>query len=448
MNKKQKRASVVSALIMSLMIFSTVKVEAKVIELSLKAAMDMGLTTSEDYKIKKNDEIKMQYQYDEVKGSIYPDVNADVKWENYQKKPTTTMDLSALHGPVITTELKKDYEMTAGVTATQVLWAFGKVTTAIELAKKAFSMSHLDVDVQKDEVLYNVKMAYYSVILAERAVDVARSSYENAKNNLSILKERFSFGRPPQGDSIKMEADIADRLPRLKNAEAQLTLARQTLKYLIGANDDDEIKLTTIYSEEFAVVEEKSLTETLLQEQPVLKLLDENIKLKGDLIKIRKADFLPTLGGFVSWNYIGGSTDDFYVGKDNMQQVGVVGLSLKVPIWDGGARLGRYRQAVMDKTNSILSYEKTKRSFDLGLKNAIAEHDALLETYKANKQAYEMAKKLFNMSQNLFRAGKTTISSLNDAELMLTGQRLQKDLTQYKINSSIALIEKLTSKDE
>jgi hypothetical protein len=43
----------------------------------------------------------------------------------------------------------------------------------------------------------------------------------------------------------------------------------------------------------------------------------------------------------------------------------------------------------------------------------------------------------------MFASGQVTLTDLNDAELLLTNQRLNKEMTLFNINVTLARIEKL-----
>jgi outer membrane protein TolC len=65
------------------------------------------------------------------------------------------------------------------------------------------------------------------------------------------------------------------------------------------------------------------------------------------------------------------------------------------------------------------------------------------ENLKANIDAVNLAEESFKQSQEMFASGQLTLTDLNDAELLLTNQRLNKETTLFNINITLAEIEKL-----
>ncbi|HPW46110.1 MAG TPA: TolC family protein, partial [bacterium] len=104
-----------------------------------------------------------------------------------------------------------------------------------------------------------------------------------------------------------------------------------------------------------------------------------------------------------------------------------------------------YQQALIDKANAELSLRRANKDLELELRNAISEYDSMLATYKANREAVRLSRESFQAQQDSFRSGGKTLTDLNDAEMQLTRNRLNEAVTLYKINNSIASIERLIS---
>jgi len=71
------------------------------------------------------------------------------------------------------------------------------------------------------------------------------------------------------------------------------------------------------------------------------------------------------------------------------------------------------------------------------------EYQQYKDNLKANIEAVRLAEEAFKQTQDMFASGQVTITDLNDAELLLTNQRLNKEMTLFSINITLARIEKL-----
>ena len=92
----------------------------------------------------------------------------------------------------------------------------------------------------------------------------------------------------------------------------------------------------------------------------------------------------------------------------------------------------------------MISLEKTKRLLGLDLEKSLIEFQSQQAIYTQNLHSIELAKKTFDISKKRFGSGQTSITELNDAELLLTQAKLSKEMTLFKINQLNAKINRLT----
>ena len=404
------------------------------LHVSIEEAITLALRTSEDVQIATNEIDKMRYRYKEARSTIYPHIEGEITWAHYPEYPPAAAATT------------KDYSLGTGVTVSQVLWAFGRVSSAIRMADKYIAISRLNKDIARQEIVYNTKLSYYSAVLAERTLSIVMESYENARKNKRLLEKRTSSGRSSKADNIKMAADIASRVPEVNNARATFNSAMRTLKIIIGVEETAPVTLTDDFLAHYRMFEKGPLEESLRENEPTLQALRKQIEADKDVIKLRRANFLPTISAFATWDYKG-IGDTYEVRRENLDHYVVAGLKVSVPIWAGGEKIAQLNQAKIDKENDILQLQKTTKELGLKLENAVSEYHAYIDTLEANRQAVELVQESFKMIQDLFESGQVTLADLNDAELQLTNQRLSMMLTLYNINTTAAEIEKLAAKE-
>jgi outer membrane protein TolC len=97
--------------------------EPQALKLSLDDVVARALETSEDLKIKENNVVKGQSVYRESRSGLLPHINANASWTRNTDYPGTA-------------ELT-DYQMSGGISASQLLFSFGRVGSAVSAAKQA-----------------------------------------------------------------------------------------------------------------------------------------------------------------------------------------------------------------------------------------------------------------------------------------------------------------------
>jgi len=159
-------------------------------------------------------------------------------------------------------------------------------------------------------------------------------------------------------------------------------------------------------------------------------------------VKGKEAEYLPTVSAFVSLKHAGNSSKYYIVG--DMGNYGDVGVSVSIPIFSGGKRKQQLSQARLDKENAVLSAQKMRKDLTLELEKSIIEYEELLKSIPSNEQAVHLAEETFILSQDLFASGQISVTDLNDAEFMLTNQKLKSEMTLFKVSVLRAKIEMFT----
>ena len=418
--------------------FMQASVPARVVEtagekLSLESAITLALKESEDLQISENEILKLNAQYRDVRAEIYPQIEGVSSWQRNIKYPRNG--------------LTEDYASVNSIEVNQLLWAFGRVKSAVNAAREAVLVNFFNKEKTKQDVIFSAKQAYYLALLSEETLRITQASYENATMNKTILENRSSSGRVSKRDIIKMDADIAARLPQVTAARRQYVSSLNTLRIITGFSVNREFNLSERFAEKYAPVNFEELKERMFFSEPYIKALEKQVLFKEELIRQQKAGHYPTVKAFMDYAY-NGSDDAGLLGSGNTDSNASAGVKVTVPIFTGWRTTAKIDQAVADRDNAKLTLQKEKEKFLLQLENTVSDYHEYIATYKANQQAVQLAEQAFELTQELFASGLSTLTDLNDAELQLTNQKLQLEQTLYNINISMALIEQLTQAAE
>lgn len=432
---KRKALCVIFCFVMtgsSLMAYGEETSAKEVLNISLDDAIRMALETSEDLKLQDNEVRRKDSEQREERAPMLPQVMAESEWSKNFEYPAA----AAAAGT-------KDYHLSAGVTVTQTLFAFGRMTNAVAAANRDLEASRFDREGMKQAVIYNTKISFYNACLARRVLSIAQESYENVLRNKEILETRSADGRVSKQDNIKISSDIAARKPVVNNARADFLSAMETLKVAVGVGFDTDLELAKKTRKEYPEFERQNLAMALYHNQPAIKSLARDIDAKEALIQSKRAEFFPEISAFATWTHKGDG-NNYYVGEKNLYDYGVAGLKVSVPIWLGGLNREKLNQAKIDKQDAELKYKQGEKAYLLMLDKALNEYQEYKKTLLADNEALSLAQESFRYSQELFGSGQVSATELNDAELQLTNAKLNKELTVFNLNKSLALIERLT----
>lgn len=403
--------------------------KSSVLQIGLDETIKRALDTSEELKIKEHEVDKAQGSYREVRSGLLPHVNAQSTWTRNIDYPDTAS--------------KNDYELNSGINASQVIWSFGKIMYAVNSANKAVEASKFNRDANKQEIIYTAKLTYYNSLLARNTLFITEKSYANVTENKKLLGKRSYGGRSSKYELIRMNAEVAARVPSVNEARTQFDAVIETLKKLIDANPDRTITLIGNFQEKYDEFNYDTLVAIMYEHEPSLKSLGKLIESTETKVKSRYASFLPTISAFTSWSYLGGSNKHSFLSNDELNRYLFSGLKVDIPIWEGGEKEAQLSQSKADKEIAVLRKKQLDKNLLLELKKAHLKYKQYKENLKANIDAVNLAEESFKQAQEMFASGQITLTDLNDSELLLTNQRLNKEMTLFNINITMAKIEKL-----
>ncbi len=410
------------------------------ISLSVSQAIERAAQHSETVHISRETVKKLGNTYSKVRAQALPQVSGTIQWDRYIKTPVMTVDFGS---GVQKIPVKQDWEIQTGATLTQVVWAFGKVSTAIDIARKALDIEESSSKARSNELACAVKQAYYTILYASKTLKTASGSHINALENQKALRSLLGGGRVSRADNVKMAADVESRVPPKLQALNRLDCLLIRFKNTIGAPDDARIILTDGLAEEFPVYSYEDLYSRMSEWEPELKMLRDDVHLNEHIIRLRKTDYFPTVSAVANYSYSGNSNDMFP--RDEMEPTFLAGLMFSIPLWDSGARRWTLREAENDRNTARLRYRRKLEDLDVALKTVLAGYRSSIKVYRANLKALELAGDSYQIALSGFKSGVASQSQLNDAELLLTTAGLRTTQSLYDINMNIAGIEKLAT---
>lgn len=140
-------------------------------------------------------------------------------------------------------------------------------------------------------------------------------------------------------------------------------------------------------------------------------------------LSVQKASWWPTLAlaGNYSWN---SSSNGSPFKNFRWTSYSMVGLSLSVPLFQGGQRLNRIKQAQIQLDEMTYTRENLIRNLNSQATIAIDNIKLNVKQIASSQSSVEEAEKAHDIQQKSFEIGATTYLDLRDSELSLTKARL------------------------
>ncbi len=417
------------------------------LDLSLKDAVDMIVSESNDYKKADANLKQAQAQLDAANASRWFKLEGTASYMNMvnveNPSESQLINLPPELGGLISDSLKDqavsfeipDNIFQAGVSLTQPIYTFGKIGNAVKSVKSAIKMSQASKEMVLREVKYAAADLYWTAKMTDEIVKLSETDLKNARDAKQKLT---SAGRANRSNLLKIESDIATKEINVSDAKFNRDTAYRMLKIMAGINLDETIVLTDNFPKKFADLNAGELKTT-----PQWELLGEQVNMYENLARSQRAGAYPTLAATASYSYSALSGDVGHLFDKSGSQSAYWGLALQVPIFSGGINRANATIEAMNAAAANEELEKSKKLTTEQYDNAIKQYNHLRGNLSTLIKARDLAAKTYTLSQNRFGAGQTSAVELADVAAGLYQLDVALLNTKYKILMSAESVKKL-----
>jgi outer membrane protein TolC len=317
--------------------------------------------------------------------------------------------------------------MDARATVTQSVFDFSSIRR-FQASKVGVSAAKSDVDSTEEQVAAQVARAYLAAVRADADVETAQSDVTLAEAVLKQAENQKAAGTGTGIEITRAKVQLANDRQRLLVAGNQRTSARLQLMRVMGLRLDTELALTDklAYVPVDAVTMEQARAQAL-KERPDLKAQQEreaNARLAASATKMER---LPTVAAFGDYGAIG-------PGFDNALPTRTYGISLRVPVFDGGRRDARRAESASQYRSEKVRTGDLKQQIELDVRLALDGLESAEQQVKVAKEGLELADNELAQARRRVDAGVAISVEVTDAQTRLERARDNQTAALYNYN--------------
>jgi outer membrane protein TolC len=309
------------------------------------------------------------------------------------------------------------------VTASQLLFDFGRTWAAKDVAKSSAEALKEVLEAQKLDISQLVKTQYYTLLLSKRLVEVNVAALDRAEVNLRSAQGFFQVGTQPKSFVTRAEVDVANGRVNVIRAQNAVSLARLALNTAMGiaVNAPTEVKDTLAYQQ--FPMDRQALVGEALKNRPEYRQVKAQADATDAFVRQTFRDFFPNLVGSGTYGVTGVSdltssrSTHGFVDSGNTWSVG---LSLNWSIFDGGGKVARYKEAKANLEAARARVRDTELQVWQSVEQSYLNLGEAEERIGAARKAVESAEENYQLARGRFDAGVANIIELTDAQLALT----------------------------
>ena len=438
MNAIIKQIKTIPLLLLGLAMANGVSAQQTV---NLKDALNYALQNNTTARKAKLDIDRGRYKTEEIRAQALPQITGTA---GLTYNPIIGQQVVDFGGQLQTLKFGQNWNSSAGVQLSQQLFN-QQVFTGLQAARSSEEYYQLTSQLTEDQVIEMVANNYYQVLVNRQQLNVIDTNIKNVKVVEKIISNQYKNGLAKKIDVDRITVNLTNLETQREQTQNMIRQLENQLKYSMGMPVNNDIVLPK--SELTEVTQLPQFSDSLsFANRTEVRILDVQDKLLGLQRKAYVAEYYPTLA--LSGNYTYSSqASGFDFLKTNPNAIGfgssAVGLTLRVPIFNGFLTRSRIRQADVDIFKAREDRREMNNALNVAYENAKIQLRNSLSTITAQKKNADLAQEIYKSTQNNYNNGLASLTDLLDTESSLT--QAQNSYTQALLNYKVAEIQLIKS---
>lgn len=321
-----------------------------------------------------------------------------------------------------------------GFSVTQPIYTFGKLSTAIQVAKYQDSATAHSYRRGRQDVQIAVVESYSAVVMAIRSQSIMQSTQKRSQELRDFLKRNFDLGSGSKSDLLRAEAALTQVSVRLAEAERDVKRAKMSLNQIMGRDLDLDFEVDTAIGQapwmKDALLSETELFSKSKQNRSDLRTLEMQGRIYAGGETIDNANYLPSIAlqgklGISAYDEIGNA-----VKWENRDWS--IGVGLSWTLFDGWANKAkatgkRIQSRILEQQN-----KQTQRQIQVDLARLLREIDVACKNQVASAQMATALAESRDLLGRDFKAGKGSLSDVLGIEESLEQAQMSVLLANWQ----------------
>jgi len=196
--------------------------------LTLDEAVRVALANNRQILIAKEKIEEARQRIEEAKAGYLPTINLSGTYTRLSETPSMSVpDYGSI-------EMGKADNYLSRISFTQVLYSSGILKYGNQGASLYYQKSEEDLKNAQNSITYQVKKAFYAVLLAEKNVQVTEAALDQSRRHLAVVENFFEVGVISKFDLLRTRVEVANLKPDLIQVRNNLRLSQESLASLLS----------------------------------------------------------------------------------------------------------------------------------------------------------------------------------------------------------------------
>jgi outer membrane protein TolC len=276
-----------------------------------------------------------------------------------------------------------------------------------------------------------ITKAYYQALVAQQGFTQLAANENVLRTILYQTSKLYEEGLVDELSVNRLELNLANLKTQIDRSKQQSENALLTLKYTIGMPKEESLELSENLNSLFGTIDfsgANSNGEPIRVEEKLLLLQDQ---MRHWDIKQARSNYFPSLYFYGSYGALAQRPEFNFFEGGRWFDFGMIGMNLKVPIFDGLKASSMVQQRKIQKEMNMNDLEDFRLS--LNLQKTVAENNLAnaINEYNTQVENVKLAQKIMDKTVIMFSEGIGSSFELSQAQQELTTTQINYTQAVY-----------------
>lgn len=410
--------------------------------LTLKQAIEIALKNHPSIEAQQGQVASGKAKTGQARGNYYPQLSIGGAYSRIWPVNASTSATTSLAGlppgghipSGISPEARSYEQYAATANLSQLLLDFGKTGAQVRVQKLNTQAARYELQNIRDQVVFNVRQAYYALLSAQDNHDVMVEAMEQFRKHLEYAQVLFETGSKPKFDVTKAEVDLSNAELDLIKAENSVRLARATLNNAMGLPPSVSYSVEEDLSLETNPRSLQEALETAFSRRPDLLALQKQKESAQESIKVADRGYFPVVSGNASLTYVGTEFP--------MDHGWVAGANIVFPVFSGFITSYQVAEARGNLVTASANVRNLKQAVVLELEQGFLSLREADQRMRSSETAMKQAKENLELASERYAAGLAIGVEVTDAVVSYANAKMSNIAARYDYKTAKARIDK------
>jgi len=321
------------------------------------------------------------------------------------------------------------------IEAKQPLFAGGGILANYQASSIGEDTALLEEKAKYQDVVQEVKIAYFDILRAQRILTAASQSVEMLSAHRDVAENYFKVGMIPKNDLLHAEVELANGKQALVKAKNAVDLTKARLNTVLKRKIFTPVEIVDILNYQPLNQSFEECLNIAQESRPELKISSSKAAQAGKLVRVAQSNYLPSLslvGNYSRYGYNPSVSGSDYQNAETWYVMAVASWNF----WEWGKTKFRVDASKARENQATDAAKELNDQITLEIKNAYLFLQEAQSQIAVSQKVIEQAEENFRIAEERYKERVATSTEVLDAQTLLTRAKSEyaNALGDYNIN--------------